>query len=88
MRIWGLFDGRTFQFIRTHPKELNPSEDQRSKYDFVTFSEKAVGNHEIIKLTTHFCFGERYDHYKHLGNIMRHCYDVKKFYFKNQNLKF
>ena len=76
------------RFIRTHPEELKLSESRRSKSGFSTFSEKDVGDHEIIKLTTHFCFGESYDHYKHSGNIMRHCYDVKNFYFKNQNLKF
>ena len=100
MEIWGhckylkcssdfkLFDGRTLRFIRTHPEELNLSESHKSKYGFWTFSEKDVGIHEIIKLTTHFCFGESYDHYKHSGKIMRHYYDVKKFILKNQNLKF
>ena len=94
MEIWGhckylkcssdfkLFDGRTLRFIRTHPEELNLSESHKSKYGFWTFSEKDVGDHEIIKLTTHFCFGESYDHYKHSGNIMRHYYGVQKFILK------
>ena len=100
MEIWGhykylkcsselkLFDGITLRFIRTHPEELNFSKGQKSKNGFWGFSEKVREDHEIIKLTTHFCFGEGYDQYKHSGNIMRHYYDVKKFYFKNQILKF
>ena len=47
-----------------------------------------MGDHEIIKLTLQICFGESYDHYKQSGNIMRHCYDDKKFYVQNQNSKF
>ena len=83
-----LFDGRTLRIIRTHPEELKLSEVWWWKYGFWTLSEKVVGVHEIIKLTLQICFGNRYDHYKHSRNIMRHYFNEKKFYLKNQNLKF
>ena len=83
MEIWGrgkylkcsselkLFDGRTLRIIRTHPRELLLNKIQPSKNDFLTFSEKVVGDHEIVKLMLQKSFEDSFDHYKHSGNVLQ-----------------
>ena len=66
-----LFDGRTLRIIRTHPEELLVNKIRPSKNNFLTFSEKVVGDHEIVKLMLQKSVGDRFDHYKHSGNILQ-----------------
>ena len=66
-----LFDGRTLRIIRTHPKEFLLNKIRPSKNDFLTFSEKVVGDHGIVKLMLQKSFEDSFDHYKHSGNVLQ-----------------
>ena len=54
---------------------------------FGQFSEKVVGDHEIIKLTSNFCFGKRYDVSKHISNTKNSSRRTPRRNFDNKMMK-